>query len=128
MHAESRFRPGECYSRKEIAEDLGGSDINYLPRVGDRIVCGCFTLEHNPDAPNVIIPGTGPEIEYTAKLFCEQKEAVPVFVKKQAGAWEYVGDYRVKSHANDKESIVRHHSLSITPVEKVTRVMFLERC
>jgi hypothetical protein len=123
----SAFTSGQTYSRDEIATQLGGSPREYLPRVDTRIVCGCFTLDHNPEAPNVIVPGTGPVIEEEARLFCEQKHAVPVFLKRQPNAWEYVGNYKVDRFSTDPREIAAHHQGSITPLNEITRVIFLKR-
>ena len=109
----------------EIKDALGGSDINFLPRDGDVIVCGCFNRAYNPKAPDVVLPGTGPEIEYSAKLFSDQKIAVPVFVKLRHNEWEYLGDYKVDRYSTDPLEIKAHHAGSITPLNEVTRVMFL---
>jgi hypothetical protein len=75
----------------------------------------------------VVLPGTGRERQYTAELFCKQDDAIPIFIKKKPGAWEHVGRYRVRDWKADADSIKKHHRGSITPINKVTRVMFLER-
>lgn len=61
------------------------------------MVCACVRTDSNPEAPRVILPGIGPEIERWAELFAQQGEPVPVFLKRAVNAWEYVGDYRVRS-------------------------------
>jgi hypothetical protein len=75
----------------------------------------------------VVLPGTGRERQYTAELFCKKNDGVPSFIKKNPGAWEHVGYYRVHDSKTDAASSKKHHRGSITPVNKVTRVMFLER-
>lgn len=90
-------------------------------------MCGCFNKAYNPDAPDVVLPGTGPEIEYCAKRFCEQKTAVPIFIRIRPNEWEYVGEYKVDRHSTDAVEIKAHHHGSITPLNKVTRVMFLSK-
>lgn len=121
------FTLGREYSRKVISSVLGGSDIEYLPTVNNRVVCGCFTLKHNPEAPDIVIPGTGPVIEREARLFCAQNYAVPVFIRRRPYKWEYVGDYMAVRHSTDPADIAAHHKGSITPLNKVTRVIFLQR-
>src|SRR5205085_8129528 len=64
------FSLGQKYSRKKIASLIGGSEVDYLPTVDKRVVCGCFTLDCNPEAPSVIMPGTGKVIQREAKQFC----------------------------------------------------------
>lgn len=121
------FQMGRLYTRPEISEALGGSAIDYLPTNGGRVVCGCFTLKHNPEAPNVVIPGTGPVIEQTAELFCQQTSFIPIFLRRRPNEWEYVGDYRAARFSTDPAEIAAHHHGSVTPVEEITRVIFLQR-
>lgn len=123
----SHFTVGQKYSRKKISAILGGSEIEYLPTENKRVVCGCFTLEHNPEAPAIVIPGTGKIIEREAKQFCSQDYPVPIFIKRQVNEWEFVGDYKVVSNSTDAAEIAAHHKDSMTPLNKVTRVIFLKR-
>jgi len=121
------FLVGQKYTRKEIKMALGGSDIEFLPTVGGRVVCGCFTLDHNPEAPDIIIPGTGPVIESASKIFCGQDYPVPIFIKRRPNEWEYVGRYKAERYSTDRAVIASHHMGSITALSKVTRVIFLKR-
>jgi len=120
------YELGRMYTRKEIGSVLGGSQIEYLPTEDKRIVCGCFTLEHNPEAPRVVIPGTGRVIESAAKRFCAQDYPVPVFIKRKPNEWEYVGYFKVERYSTDPAEIAAHHEGSITPLDKITRVIFLK--
>lgn len=124
---KSQFVVGKKYTRKEISEVLGGSEIEYLPSHNGHVVCGCFTIEHNPEAPNIIIPGSGKVIEREAEKFCQQKHPVPIFIKHRVNEWEYVGDYVVSDYSTDPNDIASHHNGSITPIDEVTRVIFLKR-
>lgn len=121
------FNIGKMYSRKEISAALGGSEVEYLPTENKRVVCGCFTLEHNPEAPDIVIPGTGRVIQREAIIFCGQDFPVPVFIKRRVNEWEYVGDYKAVRHSTDPAEIASHYKGSITPLNKVTRVIFLQR-
>jgi hypothetical protein len=121
------FVLGRKYSREEISEILGGSEIDFLPMEKKRVVCGCFTLDHNPEAPAVVVPGTGTVIQRTAKIFCEQEHPVPIFIKRQPREWEYVGHFKVDRFSTEPADIATHHKGSITPLEKVTRVIYLKR-
>jgi hypothetical protein len=124
---KTKFEVGNKYSRLQISAAFGGSEVEYLPTKNGRVVCGCLTKKHNPEAPDIIIPGTGPIIESEARLFCEQDYPVPIFIKQQPGEWVYVGDYRVDRFSTDPAEIAAHHKGSITPLNEVTRVIFLKR-
>lgn len=119
------FTLGQKYTRREISQLLGGSEIEYLPTENKSVVCGCFTLDHNPEAPNIIIPGTGKVIEREAKIFCEQQHPIPIFLKRRVNEWEYVGHYRAEKFSTDPAEIAAHHKGSITPLNKITRVIYL---
>jgi ribosomal protein S27E len=121
------FTIGKKYSRKEISAALGGSEVEYLPTENKSVVCGCFTLEHNPEAPDIVIPGTGKVIEREAKQFCEQNYPVPIFIKRRVNEWEYVGDYKAVNHSTAATDIAANHKGSITPLKEVTRVIFMKR-
>jgi len=121
------FSLGHKYTRKAISEILGGSEVEYLPTENKRVVCGCFTLDHNPKAPNIIMPGTGKVIQREAKMFCEQDYPVPIFIKRRVNEWEYVGYYKAVRFSTDSQEIAAHHKGSITPLNEVTRVIFLKR-
>jgi hypothetical protein len=106
----SAFIAGRKYSRKEISAILGGSEIEYLPTESKRVVCGCFTLEHNPEAPDIIIPGTGKVIEREAKLFCEQDFPVPIFIKLRPN--DYPADNARQRVTYCKRELVKAESLA----------------
>jgi hypothetical protein len=122
-----KFTTGRKYSRRAISVALGGSGVDFLPTVKNLVVCGCFTLNHNPDAPNIVIPGTGKVIERTAKRFCDQDYPVPVFIKSRANEWEYVGRYKAAHFSTDPAIIAANHHGSVTPLKEITRVIFLKR-
>jgi len=81
---------GNQYTREEIASELGGSAVEYLPRVNGKVVCACLRLDYNPDAPKIILAGFGPQIEESAEMLCKQRGIIPVFIKQHTNAWEYV--------------------------------------
>ena len=88
------FERGKTYKRSYISEQLGGGVQDYLPHVGGRITYGAFSLDLNPQAPAVVLPGDGPEIVKCSRVFAEQTEAIPVFIKKRSNEWTYMGEYR----------------------------------
>jgi hypothetical protein len=121
------FNLGKDYSRKEIAQELGGSEVSYLPMVDGKVVCGCFTYEDNPDLPGIILPGTRNDIEIAAKEF-SNGYAVPIFIKFDSNKWKHVGHYRVVSVSLDPQ-IIEHHQVRSRRKrvgrDKVLMVLFL---
>jgi hypothetical protein len=123
--ARARFQRGKVYSRAQIQRGLGGGLQDYLPHVDGEVVAGCFSKDLNPQAPNVILPGTGPEIERWGRAFAEQKTAVPVFIKQRSNEWYCMGEFRCVRIADDDDT-VRAHAERARRVD-VTMVLFLER-
>ena len=80
------FSMGEFYARAAIREALGGGEPRtYLPQHDRRIIAGCFGRKRNPDAPEEIQVGKGPQNIKKAELLAQQPEQrIPVFVKKAA--------------------------------------------
>ena len=103
---------GQHYTREEIAAAHGGSAVEYLPRVGGRVVCACLRTDpdYNPEAPRVILPGRGPVIEESAAALIEQRGPIPVYLRRAASAWEYVGDYDVGSSSRLPADIARYEA------------------
>jgi hypothetical protein len=85
---------GRKYTRESVGAALGGSESDYLPMVDDRVVCGCFTLDHNPEAPDVAVPGTGKIVQQEAAQFRSQDYPLPIVIKRRVTQWAYVGDYK----------------------------------
>jgi hypothetical protein len=119
------FERGKTYKRREISDALGGGVQDYLPHSGGRVTYGAFSLDLNPQAPGVILPGTGPEIEKWALVFAEQEEPVPVFVKKRPNEWAYMGNYRCARVVDDPTTI--EGFAQKTGRDDITMVLYLER-
>lgn len=102
---KSLFQRGAVYPRWQIQHLLGGSGGEYLPNVGGKVVAACITRQFNPDAPSIILAGSGPKQIRSAALFCDQKEPVPVFIKVKPSAWEYVGEFLVDRATDDPDEI-----------------------
>jgi hypothetical protein len=118
---------GNQYTREEIASQLGGSAIEYLPRVNGKVVCACLRLDYNPDAPKIILAGFGPQIEESAEMLCKQRGIIPVFIKQQTNAWEYVGDFEVeKCSANAQEIKEQEIHSGRNGLEGISRIIHLK--
>lgn len=120
------FTKEQVFTRDRISAILGGSTVWFLPTVGGKVVCGCFNRDYNPEAPDIILPGTGPMIERTAEQFCLQDYPIPIFIKQAPKKWEYFGHYQAARFSTAPAEIAAHHAGSITPQRKVTRVIFLK--
>jgi hypothetical protein len=119
------FQRGKVYSRAKIQRAVGGGLQDYLPHVNGDVVAGCFSQDLNPKAPNVILPGTGPEIERWGRVFAAQKTAVPVFIKQRSNEWYCMGNFRCVRLADDELTVQQHAQQANR--DDVTMVLFLER-
>lgn len=119
------FKRGSTYTRNEIHDVLGGDKQSYLPRKSGRVVCGAFSPRLNPDAPDVVLPGFGPGIEGSAERLAVQSEAIPIFLKRQSNAWEYVGDYRLRELSRDR-AVIDRHAARAHRHGQVSMVLFFE--
>jgi hypothetical protein len=88
-----RLEIGKTYTRDQINKIVGGGVQSFLPTKNGYVVCGCFKLDQNPDAPNEVLVGVGPQREGTARLIVLQQTPIPIFLKREIGEWEYVGKY-----------------------------------
>lgn len=83
----------EFVNTKQLAELLAGGD-NYI-RTKDNIVkVLALKRKLNPDAPEVVVFGKGPEVVRRAKLFLLSDTAVPAYMKRRVDCWQYLGQYR----------------------------------
>ncbi|SIO25790.1 HNH endonuclease [Singulisphaera sp. GP187] len=102
------FIVDESYTRDHIHEQLGGEKVSYLPQKDGKIVCGCFSWESNPDAPEVILVG-GDEngvvhpVEKKARILEKQEEPIPVFLKQASNDWIFKGYFQVKETTRDRK-------------------------
>ena len=66
------FVRGQTYTRQEIHDQLGGDLQSYLPHVQGEVVCGCFTRRLDPNAPDQVLVGEGPDVVKYARVFAAQ--------------------------------------------------------
>ncbi|MCE9662189.1 DUF3883 domain-containing protein [Halomonas sp. M5N1S17] len=106
----------------ELAQELSGGD-SYI-RTKNNVVKGlAVTTEKNPEAPEIIVVGTGVRIIANAKLFLEQQQFVPVYVKQAVNSWRYLGNYKAERYSQDPEVIEKHRKHR--PFGSIDGILFL---
>ncbi len=95
------FVKGHEYSLNEIRAVLGGETMSYLPQKGSRIVCGRFTSEMNPEAPERVLVGNPPKVQRKAELLAKQGGVLPIFMKIAPGRWEFQGPMEFVAYITD---------------------------
>jgi hypothetical protein len=111
----------------QISEKHGGDTTEYLPHVDGRVVCACLRLDYNPGAPGVILPGDDPDVQLWASVLCQQGGAIPVYIRHQADAWEYVGEYEVERSSQLPADIAEHPRAIHLAKIKVSRVIWMRK-
>lgn len=75
--------------------------MSYLPQKGSRIVCGRFTSEMNPEAPERVLVGNPPKVQRKAELLAAQGGVLPIFMKIAPGRWEFQGPMEFVAYITD---------------------------
>jgi len=109
----------------ELAKATAGGD-DYIRTKNNEVRGLALRLDINPDAPDVIIFGTGPRIQARAQLFLDSGRAVPTYVKRDYGKWEYLGEYRATAIRRDKATIDKYSARRSGYDGTVSGVLFLE--
>ena len=102
----ARLNLGDTYTRQQINAIVGGGFQSILPTKNGRVVCGCFELSINPEAPREVLVGVGPLRERTATWTVLQQTPIPVFVKREAGEWEYMGRWRAVRYLDSSHKLL----------------------
>lgn len=113
------------YSRNEIHQVCGGSMQAYLPTQNGQVVAACLREDLNGRAPEFIICGTGPRIASSAETLAEQKNIIPVFIKKEVNQWKYMGLFRCTGSLTGGTEFVRRVLQSNRRPEDVSRVLIM---
>jgi hypothetical protein len=109
----------------ELANLLAGGD-DYI-RTKDNVVVGlALKPSLNPNAPEVIVFGVGPNITRRAQLFSRTETPVPVYIKCAVNVWRYAGMYKSIGLSKKSTDIERYRANR--PIERIEGILFLERC
>ena len=123
--SEITFEIGKPYTRQQIHQVLGGDQSSYLPQRHKKIVCGCFNLERNPQAPEIILIENKTKVIEKAQLLLSQNEAIPVFVKRLSSNWVYQGYYHLQNYSQNQEEIAQMQALSFR--DNIIAVLHLQK-
>lgn len=96
---------GGVYSHDFICTSFGGDAKSgtYLPQSQQTILCGCFTIEMNPEAPEWILIGNKNKVIKKAERLESQGGSIPVFLKLGTNQWEYQGQYELVTYSRAPE-------------------------
>ncbi|MFA5180829.1 MAG: DUF3883 domain-containing protein [Syntrophales bacterium] len=110
-------------STKELARELAGGD-SYIRTMNGEVKGLALRLDLNPEAPEIVVVGTGPRIVQNANLLLNCNRAVPAYVKRGTNKWEYMGNYQATAYRRDELTIERFRHQRTRG--KVDGILFLE--
>jgi hypothetical protein len=111
-HAQSHFRKGSVYTHQDLIDAFGGEVKGgiFLPTRDGRVVCGCITMDMNPEAPECILIGDKPRVVARAEKMAAQGGTIPIFIKRGVNQWEFRGPYdfvRISHDPGDFAALAR---------------------
>lgn len=107
-----------------LAKRLAGGHAFLRTRNGD-IKGMAINARDNPEAPDVLIVGQGPDKVANAERLLACQKAVPLYLKQAVNAWVYRGEFRAKAFTRD-EAIIEQHRRH-RPANDVAGILFLEK-
>jgi hypothetical protein len=108
----------------ELAQTLAGGD-SYIRTKNGQVLGLAVDPRKNPDVPDIIVVGKGPQIESRAALFMGCGHAVPVYVKEATNAWQYQGRFAAVAYKKDAKTIEHHRGPR--RVSDIAGILFLKR-
>jgi len=119
------FEVGCTYTRDEIHARVGGSKRACLPTREGAVVAACLLKSFNPDAPRVVLCGSGARNGPAGALLAAQAGPVPFFTRIDAGRWFYEGRFVVVESLTSGTTFDRLVAHSTRAPDSVSRVVRL---
>ena len=104
---------------------VGGGIQSFLPTKNGKVVCGCFSPDLHPDAPEEVVVAVGPQREQTAVTAVLQLTSFPIFLKRDSGLWECMGDYRGTRYLQRGHKLLEAEAR--VKSEKVAGILYMAR-
>lgn len=125
------FEIGSTYTRDRIHAAFGGSKRACLPTRDGTVVAACLLKTFNPDAPRVVLCGTGVRNGPAGASLAAQTGAIPFFTRVATGLWRYEGrfvvvDSLVSGPTFDR--LVAHSARTRESVSRVVRLVPASEC
>ena len=114
----------EIITAKELQEITAGGD-GFIRTKNNTVKGLAVTTTLNPEAPEIVVVGKGPNIEKNAQRYLEQDEYVPLYIKQAVNQWSYAGDFKAIQYSTDPSIIEKHRRHR--PINKVAGILFLSK-
>ena len=112
----------QTISTSELAKRTAGGD-SYIRTKNGKVMGLAITSEKNPEAPEIIVVGTGPRIIKNAELLVDCGEFVPVYLKQAVDSWKLLGMYKAEQYNKSKQKIEKHKKHR--PENSISGILFL---
>ncbi len=115
---------GNLYSPKDQSDMHGGNQQQCAPMKEGRVLLLRVKRDHNPNAPYIVDweDSNSPRVPLIEKQ--TQQKPLPVYVRKRANEWKYMGRFRVTRVAIDDETLAERAKQAN---HKVSYAIYLER-
>ena len=110
-------------STEELAQELAGGE-SYIRTMNGEVKGLALRLDLNPEAPEIVVVGTGPRIIHNANLLVNCNRPVPAYVKRGTNKWEYMRYYQATAYRRDESTIERYRHQRLR--SDVDGILFLE--
>ena len=117
------FEVGREYTRAAIADRVGGNRRACLPTRDGVVVAACLLKSFNPDAPDVMLCGVGPQLTPVSTLLAHQRTPIPLFTKIAVNRWRHEGWFTVAETITAGPQFDRWVARSDRPASEVSRVV-----
>ena len=119
------FAVGCTYTRDEIHAQVGGSKRACLPTRAGAVVAACLLKSFNPDAPRVVLCGSGVRNAPAGAMLAAQAGSIPFFTRIDLGRWRYEGRFVVVDSITSGEDFDRLVARSTRRPDSVSRIVRL---
>ncbi len=96
---------GNLYDMAQQHEMHGGAHQQCAPTKGGDVTLLRLTPEHDPDAPYIVDWGSSNDPKVRQIQEQTQQNPLPVYIRRSANEWEYMGRFRVTHVATDRPTL-----------------------
>ena len=105
---------------------VGGSKRSCLPIRDGVVVAACLLQSFNPDAPHVMLCGSGPQLTPVSNRLAAQRVPLPIFVKAAVNRWRHAGWFVVAGTMTSGPRFDDYVARSDRSPASVSRVVLFE--
>ena len=101
---------GNLYSPRVQSDMHGGTPYQCAPMKEGRVLLLRLKPDHNPDAPYIVDWESSNDPKVSQIQEQTQQKPLPVYVRRRANGWEYMGHFRVAHVATDRTTLAEREA------------------